>query len=58
MDNLDQRRSGLRHPDWERQRGAVGASHDVTCLLVHVVLPDNRKAFTVKRVKAVVDGDF
>jgi len=58
MNNLDQRCSRLGHPDWERQWHAVGTPHDVTRLLVYVVSSDNGKAFTAKRVKAVLYGDF
>jgi hypothetical protein len=58
MDDLDQSRRRLGHPDRERQRCAVATPHDVTRLFVHVVSPDNRKAFTAKRVKAVMDGDL
>ena len=58
MDSLDQRRRRLGHPDREGQRCAVNAPHDVTWLFVHVVSSDNGKAFTAKRVKAVMEGDF
>ena len=58
MDNLDQRRRRLGHPNWERQRCAVAKPYDVTWLFVHVMSSDNGKAFTATRVKAVMEGDF
>jgi hypothetical protein len=58
MNNLDQRRSGLSHPNWDRLGVAAVTPHDITRLLVHIMSANNGKAFTAKRVKAVLDGDF
>jgi len=58
MDDLDQPRRRLGHPDRERQRSAVARPYDVTWLFVHVVSPDNGKALTATRMKAVMEGDF
>jgi hypothetical protein len=58
MHYLDQCRSRLGHPYWERQRGAVGTPYDVTRLLVDMMSSDYGKAFTAQRVEAVLDGNF
>ena len=55
MANLHQRRSGLRHPGWERQWNAVGAPDDVMRLLVHMVPSNDGKALSAKRMKTVLD---
>ena len=58
MDNLDQCRSGLSHPDRDRLRVTAVTSHDITRLLVHIMSANNGKAFTAKRMKSILDGDF
>lgn len=58
MDNLDQRCSGLSHPDWNRLRVTAVTPHDITRMFVHIMPADNGKAFTAKRMKAILDGDF
>jgi hypothetical protein len=58
MNDLDQRRSGLSHPDGDRLWVTAVKPHDITRLLVHVMSANNGKTFTAKRVEVVLDGDF
>jgi hypothetical protein len=48
----------LDHPGRNRHGRAIGPPHNVAGLVVNVMQPDNREAFTDQRVKAVADYDL